>query len=103
MSASSSTLFSAIVGTGFIGPVHVEALRRLGRPVAAIVGSTPEKGHQAAERLNITRTFDSIDELLAEPLISVVHLASPNYLHYRQCQAVLAAGKHVICEKPLAL
>jgi predicted dehydrogenase len=103
MSASSSTLFAAVVGTGFIGPVHVQALRRLGRPVAAIVGSTPEKGHHAAERLNITRTFDTIEELLAEPMISVVHLASPNYLHYRQCQAVLAAGKHVVCEKPLAL
>jgi predicted dehydrogenase len=96
-------LFAAVVGTGFIGPVHVEALRRLSRPVAGVVASTPEKGRQAAERLNIGRWYESLDELLADPMIAVVHLASPNHLHYEQCAKVLAAGKHLLCEKPLAL
>jgi predicted dehydrogenase len=100
---SHSNLFAAVVGTGFIGPVHVEALRRLGRPMVGIVGSSPEKGWQAAERLNITRSYNSLEALLAEPLISVVHLTSPNRHHFEQCKQVLAAGKHVICEKPLAL
>jgi predicted dehydrogenase len=97
------TAHTAIVGTGFIGPVHLEALRRLGRPVAGLLGSSPERGAQAAARLNLPRAYASLDELLADPAVGVVHLASPNHLHYDQCKAVLAAGKHVVCEKPLAL
>src|SRR5262249_40187239 len=65
--------------------------------------SPPERGRAAAERLNVTRSYDSLDDLLADPLVSVVHLASPNALHFGQCKKVLSAGKHVVCEKPLAL
>jgi predicted dehydrogenase len=98
-----SHLFAGIVGTGFIGPVHVEALRRLGRPMVGVVGSSPARGREAAEKLNITRVYDTYEDLLADPLIGVVHLASPNHLHHRQCRQALLAGKHVVCEKPLAL
>ena len=98
-----ATLGSAIVGTGFIGPIHVEALRRLGRPIAGILGSAPEKGRAAAAALEIPRHFDRFEDLLANPAVGVVHLASPNRLHYEQCRKALAAGKHVICEKPLAM
>src|SRR5262249_15136620 len=99
-----SHLFGAVVGTGFIGPVHIEALRRLGRPMVAVVGSTPHRGKAAAaERHNLTRSYDSLADLLADPMIGVVHLATPNRLHFEQCKRVLAAGKHVLCEKPLAM
>ena len=97
-----ATLGSAIVGTGFIGPVHVEALRRLGRPIVGILGSTPEKGHATAAALGIPRHYENFADLLAEAEVGVVHLASPNRLHYEQCRLAIAAGKHVICEKPLA-
>jgi predicted dehydrogenase len=96
-------LGSAVVGTGFIGPVHIEALRRLGIPVVGVLGSTPEKSRQFAESLGIERGYTSYEELLADPNVRAVHLASPNRLHYDQCRRALAAGKHVICEKPLAL
>src|SRR5262245_58368480 len=96
-------LAAAVVGTGFIGPVHVEALRRLGRPVAGILGSTPEKGRAAAKTLDLPRAYERYDELLADPAVGVVHLTSPNRLHFEQCRLALAAGKHVICEKPLAM
>ena len=56
-----ATLGSAIVGTGFIGPIHVEALRRLGRPIAGILGSAPEKGRAAAAALEIPRHFDRFE------------------------------------------
>jgi predicted dehydrogenase len=95
-------LFSAVVGTGFIGPVHVEALRRLGRPVVGVVGSTPEKGRAAAEALNVARAYATFDDLLADPAVHVVHLASPNRLHFDQCRRAVGAGRHVVCEKPLA-
>jgi predicted dehydrogenase len=98
-----SHIFAAVVGTGFIGPVHVEALRRLGRPMIGVLGSTPQRSREAAERLNITRAYESLDELAADPMIQVVHVTSPNRLHYPQCKQLLAAGKHLICEKPLAM
>src|SRR5262245_37485496 len=96
-------LAAAVVGTGFIGPVHVEALRRLGVPVVGILGSSPEKSRAAAQSLGLPRACASYAELLADPSVNVVHLASPNRLHFAQCKQALAAGKHVICEKPLAM
>ncbi|MFO0878780.1 MAG: Gfo/Idh/MocA family oxidoreductase [Gemmataceae bacterium] len=96
-------LFGAVVGTGFIGPVHIEALRRLGRPMLALVGSSPQRGKEMAQRLNLTRCYDSYEALLEDPLIHVVHLTTPNHLHYLQCRQALLAGKHVLCEKPLAI
>jgi predicted dehydrogenase len=96
-------IFGAVVGSGFIGPVHVEALRRLGRKMVGVVGSTPEKSQEAARRLNTSRNYATYDELLADPAVHVVHLATPNHLHFEQCRKALLAGKHVICEKPLAL
>lgn len=94
---------AAIVGTGFIGPVHLEALRRLGIPVHGILGSTPQKSAQAAHSLGLARGYDTYDQLLCDDEINVVHLTSPNYRHHRQVLAALEAGKHVVCEKPLAM
>src|SRR5262245_38920694 len=97
------TLGVAVAGTGFIGPVHVEAVRRLGHRVVGILGSTPEKGRAAAGALCIPTAYASFAALLADPAVEVVHIATPNRLHFEQCKAALAAGKHVICEKPLAM
>ena len=94
---------TAIVGTGFIAPVHVEALRRLGRHVVGILGSTPEKSRASAQALGLATAFASYAEVLADPNVQVIHLTSPNRLHFEQCRQALAAGKHVVCEKPLAL
>jgi predicted dehydrogenase len=91
-----------VVGTGFIGPVHVEGLRRAGVHVGGIVGSTPEKSHRAAERLGLPGTYATFDDVLAAPAVDAVHLASPNRLHFEQASRALRAGKHVLCEKPLA-
>jgi len=99
----SSSLGVAVVGTGFIGPVHVEAIRRLGHRVVGVVASTPEKAEWAARAWQIERGYPDLASCLADPAVSVVHLASPNHLHYEQALAVLAAGKHLVCEKPLAM
>lgn len=97
-------LSAAVVGTGFIGPVHVEAMRRSGGvKVAGILGSSPEKSRQAAERLGLDHAYDSLDDLLDDPQVDVVHITSPNRLHFEQVSRTLQAGKHVLCEKPLAL
>jgi len=94
---------SAVIGTGFIGTVHVEALRRIGAQVRGVLGSTPERGARRAEALGVARAYDSLDDLLADPAVQVVHVASPNDLHHAQAKAILAAGRHVVCEKPLAM
>ena len=94
---------AAVVGTGFIGPVHVEALRRLGVPVTGILGSSPEKSREAARKLGVIKAYSSFDEVLADRDVQAVHLATPNRFHFEQASRCLAAGKHVMCEKPLAM
>ena len=94
---------AAVVGTGFIGPVHVEALRRAGVHVTGILGSSPEKSQAAAERLGLPQGYASFDEILNDPDIDSVHITTPNKFHFEQAKAALAAGKHVMCEKPLAM
>jgi len=96
-------LNAAVVGTGFIGPVHVEALGRAGVHVTGVLGSTPEKSIAAAESLGVPHGYASLEELLADDTVDAVHLTSPNRFHYDQAVAVISAGKHVLCEKPLAM
>ena len=92
-----------VVGTGFIGPAHVEALRRLGITVAGIVGSSLGRAQPKADAMRMAKVYATFEELLADPQIGVVHITSPNHLHYPQVKAALLAGKHVVCEKPLAM
>ena len=94
---------SVVVGAGFIGPVHVEALRRAGVDVVGIIGSSPDKSLAAAERLGIPTRLQSLEDVLADPGVDAVHLTTPNRFHFEQAAAVLRAGKHVLCEKPLAM
>ena len=94
---------AAVVGTGFIGVVHVEALRRLGVEVTGIVGSSPERAAEKAAAAALPAPYPSFDAMLDDPAVDVVHLTTPNHLHFDQARAALAAGKHVVCEKPLAM
>jgi predicted dehydrogenase len=98
-----SEVGAAVIGTGFIGTVHVEALRRIGVQVRGVLGSTPERGRARAEALGVLRAYDSLDELLDDPSVEVVHVTSPNHLHVPQTERILGNGRHVICEKPPAM
>ena len=93
---------AAVIGTGFIGTVHLQALRRLGVEIAGVLGSTPERGAERGAALG-ARAYGSLDELAADDAVDVVHVTSPNHLHFAHVKALLAAGKHVVCEKPLAM
>ena len=93
---------AGIIGTGFIGPVHLEALRRLGVPVTALC-DLPQRVKTAAEKYGIPEAFADYRELLRSPNVDVVHIASPNRFHCEMSLAALRAGKHVVCEKPLAM
>ncbi|MEA3375137.1 MAG: Gfo/Idh/MocA family oxidoreductase, partial [Chloroflexota bacterium] len=97
------TLRAAVVGTGFMGRTHTEALRRLDIDVVGIVGSSPEKSRQAAEREGVSKAYATYDELVGDADVQVVHITTPNHLHFAQASEALRAGKHVMCEKPLAM
>lgn len=97
------TIGVGVAGTGFIGPAHIEGLRRNGIQAIGLAENTREKARQKAAELGIPRAYDSYESMLADPDIDVVHLATPNVLHHPYAKAALLAGKHVVCEKPLAM
>jgi predicted dehydrogenase len=94
---------AAVIGTGFIGTVHVQALRRLGVQVRGVLGSSPERGAARAAEIGVTHAYATLDDMLADDSVDVVHVTTPNHAHYEQVKAILAAGKNVVCEKPLAM
>lgn len=93
---------AALIGGGFIGPVHAEALRRIGVEVAGLLDLTPEHGRASAARIGVDKVYGSLDELVSDASVTSVHIASPNTAHFEQAKRALEAGKHVVCEKPLA-
>jgi predicted dehydrogenase len=92
-----------VAGTGFIGPAHIEGLRRNGITVLGLAEETADLARQKAALLGVPRCYGSLAEMLADPDIDIVHLATPNHLHHPHAKAVLLAGKHVVCEKPLSM
>ena len=93
----------ALIGTGFMGAVHTEALKRVGVRLVGVLGSSPEKSQDAATALGYAKSYGSLEALLADPEVHAVHVNTPNRLHLSQALACLAAGKHVLCEKPLGM
>ena len=98
-----SEIGAAVIGSGFIGTVHVEALRRLGVDVRGLLGSSPERGAERARAIGVPTAYPSLEALLDDASVDVVHVTSPNHAHFPQVKAILAAGRHVVCEKPLAV
>src|SRR5438874_7797103 len=97
-------LKTVIFGTGFMGRVHTEGVRRLGNvEVVGIAASNAEKARKFADEVSVERSAGDYRELLADPGIDAVHVCTPNALHFPMAKAALEAGKHVLCEKPLAL
>jgi predicted dehydrogenase len=96
-------LKAVILGTGFMGRVHTEGVRRLGNvEVAGIAARTQEQARLFADELSIDGATGDYRHFLADPAIDVVHICTPNELHFPMAMAALEAGKHVLCEKPLA-
>jgi predicted dehydrogenase len=96
-------LCAAVAGLGFMGITHIEALRRMGVKGVGVLGIDRAEGQSASDRLGIPRVYGDIEELVSDPAVQVVHICTPNHLHAPMAMAALGAGKHVICEKPLAI
>jgi len=93
----------AVIGLGFMGRTHIQSLRRLGVEVYGVAGITPEEAKKTAVELSIPKWYRDFDEAVTDPDVKVVHLCTPNNLHFSQAKKALENGKHVLCEKPLAM
>ncbi len=95
---------TAIVGTGFMGKVHAENVRRLGNvEIAAVVGSRPETAQKFAEAMSVPRFTSNLKDVLDDKEIEAVHICTPNVDHYPMSLAAIEAGKAVLCEKPMTM
>lgn len=97
-----SRLRAGFVGAGFMAEVHSRAARAAGADIAAIASSSRASADRAKDRLGVQRAYDSAQDLFEDDAIDVIHICSPNSTHYALAEAALKAGKHVVCEKPLA-
>jgi predicted dehydrogenase len=95
---------TAIIGTGFMGKVHAENVRRLGNvEIAAVADFADEPARKFGQAIGVEHTTGDYTTLLKDPEIDAVHVLTPNALHYPMCKAALNAGKHVLCEKPFTV
>jgi predicted dehydrogenase len=93
----------AVIGLGFMGRTHIQSLRRLGVEVYGVAGISEDEAKTGALELHIPKWYKSFDEAISDPDVKVVHLCTPNNLHFTQAKKALQAGKNVLCEKPLAM
>ena len=95
---------TAVIGTGFMGRVHLEALRRIEHvDVVEVAATTADKARAAAEGYNVLNSTGDWQDVIRDPSIDAVHVCTPNDSHFAIAKAALEAGKHVLCEKPLAM
>jgi len=93
-----------LVGPGFVGAHHIDAVRRLGYvEVVAVAASSEASARKKADALGVPKAYGSYEALAADPDVHVVHNTTPNYLHVPVVKAALSRGKHVISDKPLAM
>lgn len=97
-----SRLRAGFVGAGFMAEVHSRAARAAGAEIAGIASSTPASAARAKDRLGVERAYASAQDLVQDDKIDVIHVCTPNATHVALAEAALKAGKHVVCEKPLA-
>ena len=99
----SHSLGVGVIGAGLIGRVHARSARLAGGRLVGIVGPSPERSRDLAAELGASVAFPSAEALMTHPDVDVIHICTPNHLHVPLAEAALRAGKHVVCEKPVAL
>src|SRR6187399_2773238 len=97
-----STIRAGVIGTGFMGTVHARAIHAAGATLARVSSHTTEATRRGAEIMGAAGVAESAEELITAEDVDVVHICTPNHLHFPLAEQALRAGKHVVCEKPLA-
>ncbi len=93
----------AILGAGMIASVHRRAALLAGAEVTGVLASSPERSRHVAAQWGLPTAYDGLDDVLTDDRVDAVHVCTPNTTHTSYAEAVLRAGKHVICEKPLGV
>src|SRR5579863_1950402 len=95
---------TAVIGTGFMGRTHLEALRRVENvDVVEVAATSLGKARAAAAGYNVLNATGDWRDVIADPSIDAIHITTPNVSHFAIAKAAFEAGKHVLCEKPLAM
>src|ERR1700722_8425873 len=102
MGTQQDALGAMVVGTGFGCLTPVRALHAAGFEVRALVGRKPDRTRERAARFGIPHALTSLTDALALPGIDVVSVATPPHTHMDVVLEAVAAGRHVVCEKPFA-
>lgn len=92
---------AGVIGIGFIGIAHIEALRRLNNVEVIAIAEDSDGADEKAKKLGVPKLYSNYKDLLNDSEIDSVHICTPNFLHYEMSKAAILAGKHVVCEKPL--
>jgi predicted dehydrogenase len=95
-------LRAAVIGTGFIGRIHVRSARLAGAEVVGVAASNAQRSIEAAKSIGVPRGYATAMDAVRDPDVDVIHICTPNSFHAEVARAALEAGKHVVCEKPLA-
>ena len=101
MDDCTASLRLGIIGTNFISDLLCDAARRVGIPLVAVYSRRRETGESFAKKQGIPLVFDDFDAFCQSDRFSAAYVASPNFCHFAQSRALLSAGKHVLCEKPI--
>jgi predicted dehydrogenase len=95
---------TAVIGAGFMGKVHSEAIRRLGHvDIVAVAAVTDDEASRFGQSIGVEKTTGDYTQVISDPEVEAVHVCTPNALHYPVSKAAIEAGKAVLCEKPLSL
>ena len=93
-----------IIGAGFIGRQHIEAIRRIpNTEVVAICEHNADVARIIADEFGVKHSFGNVDDMIAKGELDVVHNCTPSNMHYELNKKILSAGIHLFCEKPLTL
>lgn len=93
---------AGIIGMGFIGVTHIDAIRRIGSvDLIAVADVNYELAKRKAEQYGISKCFSDMESFISDPDIQVVHNCTPNYMHFDINEKIIKAGKHIFSEKPL--
>jgi predicted dehydrogenase len=98
------TIRAGLIGGGMMGNAHAAALRRLGFiDVTAVAERDLDTAKKAGETITIPKAYGDYREMLEDKDVDVIHVLTPNKFHYQMAKDAVEAGKHVMCEKPLAM
>lgn len=93
----------AVIGCGVIANEMAQGLKKMGRTLYSVANRTHEKAVQFAEKYNVKKVYDEIDEVFNDPDVDIIYITTPHNTHYKYMKKALENGKHIFVEKSITL